>query len=190
MNTDKFLKDHPHAQDLREQNFGMLKAIKIHTIKNHVYWYFKCDCGVIKSIRSSAVTSGSTKSCGCINNTIDNIRNPRKPKWIRELPTKSLQDRAWRYNLTPEQFLSMLESQDYKCAICSSELESTGRGTGPQMDHDHSCCSGEAGQKTCGDCIRGILCSKCNRGLGCFNDDHELMKKAIEYLIDHLKICL
>lgn len=34
--------------------------------------------------------------------------------------------------------------------------------------------------------IRGILCQKCNTGLGYFNEDVELFKSALRYLSEHV----
>lgn len=47
------------------------------------------------------------------------------------------------------------------------------------VDHDHSCCSGV---KSCGKCVRGLLCGNCNLFLGFLKDDTKKMRKAIEYI--------
>lgn len=47
------------------------------------------------------------------------------------------------------------------------------------IDHDHSCCPGP---RSCGNCVRGLVCEPCNKGFGHFDDDVERMKKAIAYL--------
>lgn len=52
------------------------------------------------------------------------------------------------------------------------------------VDHDHGCCPG---QKSCGNCIRGLLCDNCNIGLGHFKDSVESLQLAIEYIIRHSK---
>lgn len=53
-----------------------------------------------------------------------------------------------------------------ECMICKSTKRLC-------IDHCHS--SGK---------IRGILCSKCNTGLGMFRDSPEFLTKAAEYLVD------
>jgi len=37
----------------------------------------------------------------------------------------------------------------------------------------------------CGKCIRGLLCTSCNSGLGMFSDDVERLISAISYLQKH-----
>lgn len=72
-----------------------------------------------------------------------------------------------KYKITSEEFAQMLTKQDNKCQICKQELIK------PCLDHCHT-----------SNKVRGILCSKCNMGLGCFQDDIENLKSAIKYLSD------
>ena len=66
----------------------------------------------------------------------------------------------YKYAITYDDYDVMLEQQGGGCAICGSQ-ESGGRGRF-HVDHDHSCCPS---QKTCGKCIRGLLCYACNTKL-------------------------
>lgn len=71
-----------------------------------------------------------------------------------------------------------LESQDGVCAICKKEETATGRLTGmPRayaVDHCHT--TGK---------VRGLLCSKCNTGIGSLGDDVSRLRSAIAYLERH-----
>ncbi len=89
--------------------------------------------------------------------------NPEKVKEVqRRSQLKS------KYGLSVEDYDVLLEKQGGVCALCSSSC-STGRRLA--VDHDHST-----------DQVRGLLCSNCNQGLGKFNDDAGLLRKALEYL--------
>lgn len=83
-----------------------------------------------------------------------------------------------RYGITLEQFEELLAFQGGKCAICPVTVLEDGRRL--SIDHDHNCCPGTV---SCGNCIRGILCPNCNRGLGLFQEDVDLLKKAAAYLL-------
>jgi hypothetical protein len=72
------------------------------------------------------------------------------------------------FGLTLEDFDRMLEQQNGVCAICEKECP-TGQRLG--VDHDHV--TGK---------IRGLLCRKCNSGIGQFGDSLDLVKKALAYL--------
>lgn len=72
------------------------------------------------------------------------------------------------FGITIEQYDEMLKSQNGKCAVCF-KICTTGRRLA--VDHCHKTKK-----------VRGLLCSKCNRGLGLFNDSQHLLKAAIEYL--------
>lgn len=90
---------------------------------------------------------------------------------------QAVQFRYHRYGVTKVQFESLLKAQDGCCAICRGSSPG-GRGAW-HIDHDHACCSSV---KTCGACVRGLLCHRCNLGLGLFGDDREKLAAAIRYL--------
>ena len=81
-----------------------------------------------------------------------------------------------KYNLSDDQMARLYTSN---CGICGNP-ESQKRSL--SVDHDHSCCPGET---SCGDCVRGFLCSNCNRGLGLFGDSASRLQAAIEYLSEY-----
>lgn len=85
----------------------------------------------------------------------------------------------WRYGLSEDDLANLLAAQGGKCAIegCGA-TEPGGRGSF-HVDHNHACCPGI---KSCGRCIRGLLCHSCNTALGLFKDNASLMRKAAEYV--------
>jgi hypothetical protein len=77
-----------------------------------------------------------------------------------------------RYNITYEDYEKILEDQNYCCAICGEEENGNSRTSGRLfVDHCHS--TGK---------VRGLLCSRCNHGLGHFRDNPNLLNNAIQYL--------
>ncbi len=101
-----------------------------------------------------------------------NSSRESKEKWLAnnqhrraEINRKSRLRR--HYGIPPEQFDEMYETQDGKCAICKGEL--LWQTNGLHVDHDH---------KT--RWVRGLLCGRCNLGIGQFVDDVDLMQRAIE----------
>ena len=83
----------------------------------------------------------------------------------------------WRFNLTGERWDAIFDGQDHRCAICRTNVPS---GHGWHVDHDHACCP-ENG-RSCGKCVRAILCSECNTGLGKFRDNPAVLRAAADYL--------
>lgn len=81
------------------------------------------------------------------------------------------------HGITSEQFNALLEAQGNCCAICK---RTEPLAVGWHVDHDHSCCPGA--YRSCGKCVRGILCAPCNVGLGSFQDDPENTREATHYL--------
>ena len=72
--------------------------------------------------------------------------------------------RQVRYGLTPDEYQAEYERLLGLCALgCGRSIE--------VVDHDHAT-----------DRYRGLLCRKCNLGLGYFEDDSELMKRAARYV--------
>jgi len=109
------------------------------------------------------------------------FRRTQVPSADREYRRRALLNRRLRkLGLPPD----WLEKQGGKCGICGA-TEPGGKGAW-QIDHDHTCCSGRPRGGTdvigCAQCVRGILCFRCNVGLGNFRDNPTLLRRAIEWV--------
>lgn len=81
-------------------------------------------------------------------------------------------DRLYTLNkrgLTTDQYNILFKKQNGCCAICNVHQDNLKQAL--CIDHDH---------KT--NTVRGLLCGKCNRGIGYLNDDINILHNAIDYL--------
>lgn len=110
----------------------------------------------------------------------------RRERWRRSREKRRRDGTAsWRYRkdslwkmfrITPEMYDAILASQNGVCAICKGIC---GTGRRLAVDHNHACCPGS---KSCGKCIRGLLCGNCNLMIGKAKDSPALLQAAIDYL--------
>jgi len=77
-----------------------------------------------------------------------------------------------RYGITSEEYIRLLENQNYSCAICGNTPEK-GRANTYKLSVDHCHTTGV---------VRGLLCQKCNTGMGLLGDTKEGLLKALKYL--------
>ena len=77
------------------------------------------------------------------------------------------------YGISLDDYDRMLKEQGEKCAICKRPRSENNRNL--HVDHNHA--TGK---------VRGLLCIRCNAGLGYFRESLELFDAAREYL---LKAC-
>ena len=73
----------------------------------------------------------------------------------------NLKYRISSYGLTQEQFDRLLAAQQLACGMCHKPFEGRQR---IHVDHNHACCQQK--NRSCGKCIRGLLCHTCNIALG------------------------
>jgi len=123
--------------------------------------------GSSKSIYCQACSVHNAKQKMIRKNAGDcpNHRNVKRPcvlcKW--SIAESSLR----KYGISLEEFAWMEHAQNRLCAICQQRPDS---GRDLAVDHDH-----ETGQ------IRGLLCDRCNPGIGMFPKKENLLR-AYEYL--------
>jgi hypothetical protein len=100
----------------------------------------------------------------------ENLRRRRRD------PEKRDQALEWRYHIPKGGLAQMREAQGGRCANpgCRAEL-----GEDWNVDHDHRCCDLN---RSCGRCVRGLLCRSCNSALGYARDDPDRLAGLVEYL--------
>lgn len=83
-----------------------------------------------------------------------------------------------KFGITIDQYNEMWDAQNGCCASCGRPEADCGT-TRLAVDHDHSCCSGK---KSCGKCVRGLLCSQCNTAAGLLGDDLRRIESLYNYI--------
>ena len=74
------------------------------------------------------------------------------------------------YGLEPEEYEALLEAQGGACALCGAKRGNL-KNRRLTVDHDH-----QRGL------VRGLLCQRCNSGLGMFDDDADKLRAAAAYI--------
>lgn len=110
--------------------------------------------------------SGCQKHCSvkCSNNFY--YKNNLKKHKIQSKKAKLKKE----YGMTPEQYSTLFELHGACCHICKTHRNNLKK----DLAVDHCHITGK---------IRGLLCDKCNHGLGNFKDNLELLQEAQRYLI-------
>jgi hypothetical protein len=106
------------------------------------------------------------KQCAAIRSKQFRLENPGRfsKEYMNEARLRSA------YGLTFADRVALIDSQDGRCAICQEFLDRSNWNK-CHVDHCHRT-----------QIVRGILCARCNSGLGKFRDDPTLLEAAIVYL--------
>lgn len=194
----------PGFKPLLSNRFGTWTVISTVPIRRdrEEFWLCRCDCGTTREVYSRNLVRGRSAGCGCSKaeaaakkaaiihgvtveewkrrKTIGEVWCYCCKAWLDQAEFRQDRSRgnrlrsvcnrcsaarsaASQYGVELE-VVKLIRAEDRPCQIC-------GRLAKLQIDHDHN--TGRA---------RGFLCGKCNKGIGMFNDDKELLIKALAYL--------
>lgn len=140
-------------------------------------------CAKCKIEKSAKAFSKGTPWCKSCKSKYD-AKYRKKPEIKAKAREVNYKEHIYRqYKLRIDDVALLAKKQNYKCSICKNGLADVYdfdvKRYGLVIDHDHSCCPGN---KSCGKCIRGLLCRECNLLLGHCKDDIDRLKNAIKYL--------
>ena len=88
-----------------------------------------------------------------------------------------------KYGITLDEYNALMEAQDNKCPVCDRHQDEFTRAF--HVDHDHACCPGV---KSCGKCVRGLICVNCNLALGHLGDSLERLDALSKYLLSQQNV--
>jgi recombination endonuclease VII len=136
----------------------------------------RCDCGTLYEPQLYKVTTGKTRSCGCLRReeaaTRARVRNVlvAESAVVRQTDSDAGRRRyLWQYyRMTLEDYEAKLSAQGGVCGVCKKPPQ---EGHLLHVDHDHACCPITkrrtwSDRRVCGQCNRGLLCFTCNGFVG------------------------
>jgi hypothetical protein len=85
-----------------------------------------------------------------------------------------------QFGLTQDKYDALWMAQRGRCGGCGRVMLPWGhQSESVTVDHDHRCCPGN---KSCGKCVRGLLCRNCNITNGLQKDDPARLRGLAAYL--------
>lgn len=103
------------------------------------------------------------------------VKSEYARNWRQNNPARTKElDLQKSFGISLNYYKHLLQKQNGVCAICGKqEVVKDEKGIIRSLAVDHCHTTME---------VRGLLCTKCNQGIGSFLDNVELLKSAIEYL--------
>lgn len=126
-----------------------------------------------RKIRKGKYLDSWCKSCNAKRNLLRYYQTKAETKARRD--EVAYKAKITRHGISIDEYQRLLDSQGGRCSICGDVPDERRL----VIDHDHTCCPG---QTSCGECIRGLLCGRCNSGLGMFRDNATYLESAANYL--------
>lgn len=118
---------------------------------------------------------GKTGKRNCLCDLCRPLKNKYASDARKARGSRSSEATKYKYGITDDELNALRAQQNDRCVMCNNVFIDR---RSIRVDHDHQCCRGI---KTCGKCVRGLLCHKCNIQIAIF-DNPELFKKATDYL--------
>ena len=111
----------------------------------------------------------------------DSEYREQKKALNRDWNRTHLKDHIWyalksRHKMTQEQYELRLNSQNGVCAACGLPPI---LGKKLSVDHDHKCCPQK--DRSCGNCVRGLIHSECNWILGVASENPQILRGIADY---------
>ena len=127
------------------------------------------ECGGLFTSDSSLAKYCHNEECRKKRKKVENRRSRPKGKYVQNPKYNLKRKLKSRYGLTPEQYWTMVDEQDGRCAICNRTNNNKKTKT-LVVDHNHK--TGKT---------RALLCTSCNLKLG-IAEDKKFLSKAFAYL--------
>lgn len=146
------------------------------------------------SINQSTVIRGlgECKNCGEVEVRLkkgrwvcrEGVREQRKESQTTGIPHRSyLENKKHPRAILSKWVDSQYLIQSGRCGVCQESRDKKDL----FVDHDHSTPCGHDVRWYCLECVRELLCSRCNSGLGFFREDIKILDGAVAYIKRHSK---
>lgn len=166
-NTEKALEEFPKAKSCRDGRHSYCKTCMVE------YRMGKYDYKLKRMTQTD--THKQCRNCEHLL-SLSAFKNPKSTNCIECTKTLARARSIRRYGISLEDYDALFSKQQGRCAICNKTQTKF-----LAVDHDHSCCSDDA-TRSCGKCIRGLVCFECNIALGMVQDNVQILQAMIEYL--------
>jgi hypothetical protein len=118
----------------RGARFGFLTVIRLHHKDKRWrrFYVCRCDCGKTMVVHGAALTSGNTKSCGCIRreSVIRRYGLPPGRAAMRQLILQSYKRHGKQWGLTDDQFYEVSQRDCFYCGAKPSRVKRSANATG------------------------------------------------------------